>query len=48
MQKGSFEAEKKSVIKLFTKPKFTIDQVAEYLEFDKQFVIKTLEEKGFI
>ncbi len=44
IQKGVYETRKETIIKLFTKAGFTVDQIVEYLELDNDFVEKILKE----
>ncbi len=48
LQKGLFEKEKEVIIKLFTKAEFTVAQITEYLDLDKDFVMKILKEAKLI
>ena len=48
LQKGRYETQKETVIKLFTKADFTIVQISEYLDLDKNFVTKILKEAKLI
>ncbi len=48
LQKGLYEGRKESVIKLFKKAGLTIDQIVEYLELDRKFVVKILKEANLI
>ena len=47
-KEGIIENQKNTIIKLYQKAKFTIQQIVEYLEIDKSFVEKTLKESGLI
>ncbi len=48
LQKGKYENQKETVAKLFTKAGFTVDEIAEYLDMDKDFVKKILKEAKLI
>ena len=48
IKEGMLKNQKDTIIKLYQKAKFTIQQIVEYLEIDKSFVEKTLKENGLI
>ena len=47
-QEGAYENSKKTIIKLFVNAGFTMDQIIEYLELDRNFVTKILKEAHLI
>ena len=48
IKKGRYETQKETVVKLFTKAEFTIAQISDYLDLEKDFVEKILIEAKLI
>ena len=48
LKPGKIETQKETVIKLFTKADFTVNQIVEYLDLDRKFVKNILKETGLI
>ena len=44
LKEGLYKKEKEVIVKLFTKAEFTVAQISEYLDLDKDFVKKILKE----
>ncbi len=48
LKEGRYKTQKETVVKLFTKAEFTVAQITEYLDLDKDFVTKILKEAKLI
>ena len=48
LKEGRYKTQKETVVKLFTKAGFTVAQITEYLDLDKDFVMKILKEAKLI
>ncbi len=45
---GKYEAQRETIIKLFKKAGFNVNQIADYLDLEKNFVEKILQEARLI